>query len=211
MVESLSLSQMIDVLLAISNNVIDKQDILNAADREIGDGDHGAAMARGFKAVIAIIETEEFNNLTELFISVGNALIASVGGCAGIIFGTFFRSGGKALEGSKTLDAEGFTNFLISGYRAVQSRGKAKLGDKTMLDALYPAVEIAEKSVYLKFPTFIHAVAEATRDGMMHTGELVAKTGRAKDFGKNAVGILDPGSITLYSIISSIDVYVNTL
>ena len=209
MLEYISLPQMKDLLLAISKRVIGERDRLNAADREIGDGDHGAAMARGFSAVITILEKDTYSDMTELFIAAGNAMIASVGGAAGIIFGTFFRSGGKALNGKKILDAAGLADFLAGAYQAVQDRGKAKLGDKTMLDALHPAVEAAKNNLPLRFPEFAHTVAQAAQDGLSHTGDLVAATGRAKDFGRSAVGCLDPGSITLYLIISSIDEFVN--
>jgi len=211
MLEKLSYSQTKDVLEIISHRIIANQDALNKADREIGDGDHGTAMVRGFTAVLKILEQEEHETLQALFIAAGNAMIASVGGCAGIIFGTFFRSGGKALDESMNLDATGFSKFLSGAYQAVKARGKANLGDKTMLDALHPAVEEAKKSQHLDFPVFIHAVAEAAREGMMNTGQLLASTGRAKDFGKNAIGKLDPGSITLYWIIDCFDAYINKI
>ena len=209
MIESLSITQIKEVLIAISKKVIGKEKMLNDVDRMIGDGDHGSAMARGFHAMIEVMEEGEFNNLTEIFIAAGNALLASVGGCAGIIYGTFFRSGGKALNDGTVLDADGLTDFIEAAFEAIQQRGKAKLGDKTMLDALYPALEKAKDSRDLPFGQFVHAVMEAAKEGMEKTRDLLADTGRAKDFGKNALGFLDPGSITLYTIFESIDEYVN--
>ena len=209
MIESLSIIQVKEVLIAISKNVISKEKTLNDADRMIGDGDHGSAMARGFHAIIDVMEEREFNDLTEIFIAAGNSLLASVGGCAGIIFGTFFRSGGKALKDATQLDAYNFTDFMEAAFEAIQNRGKAKLGDKTMLDALHPAIEKAKATKNLPFPQFIRSVKEGAKEGMENTSNLMAETGRAKDFGKNALGFLDPGSITLFTIFESIDEYIS--
>jgi len=209
MIESLTIPQVKEALIAVSKNVIAKEKVLNDADRAIGDGDHGSAMTRGFLTMINVLETGEYSDLTELFIAAGNALIASVGGCAGIIYGTFFRSGGKALEDRQNLDTEGFANFLEAAYGAVQHRGKAQLGDKTMIDALYPTVEAANAAKEMPFSQFMHTCAQAAKKGMEETGNMLGATGRAKDFGKNALGFLDPGSITLYTIIASFDEYIS--
>ena len=161
--------------------------------------------------MIRVIQEGEFNNLTELFVTAGNALIAAVGGYAGIIFGTFFRSGGKALNNSKTLTVEGFTNFLSEALEAIQLRGKAKPGDKTMLDALYPAFKAAQAGKELPFGQFIHVVAKEAKKGMENTADIEAETGRAKDFGKNALGYLDPGAITTFLIIDVMNLFINSI
>ena len=211
MSDELSISQVQDMLIAVGRRVISMEKQLNDADRVIGDGDHGAAMARGFSAMINEMEEGEFTDLTKLFIAAGNAMIASVGGSAGIIFGTFFRSGGKALNGSKVLDAEGFTHFLAEAFDAIQHRGKAKPGDKTMLDALYAALEAAKATRELPLGEFFLTVAKAAKKGMENTGSMVAETGRAKDFGEKSLGLLDPGSITTFTIIDEMSHYVNKI
>jgi phosphoenolpyruvate---glycerone phosphotransferase subunit DhaL len=211
MIDSLSISQVQEMLIEISVKVISMENQLNDADRVIGDGDHGAAMARGFHALINAMEEGEFDDLTTLFITSGNVFIASVGGSAGIIFGTFFRSGGKALNSSKIFTSEGFTNFLADAIGAIQYRGKAKPGDKTMLDTLYPALEAARVAKDLPFGEFFHAVTEAANLGMEKTRNMLAETGRAKDFGENALGYLDPGAITTFQIIDGMSRFVNSI
>lgn len=210
MINALSISQVQEMLIAVGKRVISMEKQLNDADRVIGDGDHGAAMARGFSALIKEMEEGEFTNLTGLFIAAGNAMIASVGGSAGIIFGTFFRSGGKALDGSTVLNADGFTQFLAEAVQAIQQRGKAKPGDKTMLDALYTALQAAKAQRDLPLGEFFQSVAEAAKNGLEKTRSMIAKTGRAKDFREKSLGLLDPGAITTFAIISTMSHYINS-
>jgi dihydroxyacetone kinase-like protein len=183
--------------------------MLNDADRVIGDGDHGSAMVRGFNSVIKKLENEEFSNLSSLFVSVGNEFIASIGGSSGIIFGTLFRSGGKVLNDDIEFNSKNFTSFLEAAYEAVRLRGKAHVGDKTLLDVLYPAMETARENKNLLFSEFIQKVVISADEGLKNTKNLEAKTGRSKDFGGNSIGFSDPGSITLYTIISEFNQFSN--
>ena len=210
MIDKLSISQVQDMLIAVGTQIISMEKRLNDADRMIGDGDHGAAMARGFSALIKVMEKGDFADLTALFIAAGNALIASVGGSAGIIFGTFFRSGGKALNNSKVLNADGFTHFLAEAIEAVQHRGKAKPGDKTMLDALYAALGAAQAAQGLPLGDFMQTVADGAKKGMEKTGSMVAEAGRAKDYGEKSLGLLDPGAITTFTIIDEMSHFIDS-
>lgn len=211
MIDELSISQVQHMLIAVGKRVISMEMRLNDADRLIGDGDHGTAMARGFSAVIKEMEGKTFTDLTALFIAAGNALIAYVGGSAGIIFGTFFRSGGKALNSSKVLTAKGFACFLAEAFEAIQHRGKAKPGDKTMLDALYAALESARAEKELPLGDFFQSVVEASKAGMENTSNMIAKTGRAMDFGEKSLGLLDPGAITTHTIIDEMSRFINSI
>jgi phosphoenolpyruvate---glycerone phosphotransferase subunit DhaL len=211
MIENLSISQVREMMITVGNRVISMEKTLNDADRLIGDGDHGAGMARGFSALIKEMQEGEFTDLTALFIASGNAMIASVGGCAGIIFGTFFRSGGKGLNYSKELNADGFTQFLREAFDAIQQRGKAKPGDKTMLDALYAALKVAKAKRNLSLGEFFQSVAEGAKTGMRRTAGMIAGTGRAYDFGQKSLGLCDPGAITTYIIIDEMSCYIQSL
>ena len=117
----------------------DSQDLLTQADKAIGDGDHGIGMARGFAAVQAKLEASPPATVADLLKTTGMALLTSIGGASGVIFGTLFRGGARNLTGVTIFNSETLSLMLTDGLAAVQERGKANPGDKTMVDALTPA------------------------------------------------------------------------
>ena len=133
------------MMVFVSGRIISSKYQLNELDRAIGDGDHGDAMTRGFNFVIENLNEKQFKDCEEVFFEIGNDLLRSVGGCSGIIFGTFFRSGSKALDGAQEINMSNIADFLKSSLDAIMKRGKAKLGDKTLVDALSPAVDKAQE------------------------------------------------------------------
>ncbi len=208
---ALTIEQTKQMMEYISRSIIDIEEELNQADRIIGDGDHGAAMARGFESLTRNIKTEQFADIGALFVFCGNTLIASVGGSAGIIFGTLFRSGGKSLSGKKTFGSKELGDFLDQAVKAIMARGGAKPGDKTMLDALYPAAKAAIKAAGSSLPMALREVSDAAMQGLENTRMMVASLGRAKVFGDKSQGQLDPGAMTAYQIVKSMDEFVQGL
>jgi len=204
----LTLDETKAMLLHVSAKMIESKGLLTKADQAIGDGDHGIGMARGFEAVQQKLSAQSFAALDELFKTVGTALLMSVGGAAGAIFGTLFRGGAKDLAGLHEFDAKALSLFLTDGLQAVKDRGKAKLGDKTMVDALEPA---ALKSAELTTGPLDHAlaaVAESARLGMEKTKEIVAATGKAKTLGERSLGHPDPGAVSTWLILTFMYEYV---
>jgi len=199
----------------IARQMIASQDLLSAADRAIGDGDHGVGMARGFEAVLEALEDSsnavKMLDLKELFQKVGMALVTSMGGASGIIFGTWFTGGGKALAGKTVFDGEAFYNFLESGLKAVQDRGKAKAGEKTMVDALIPACSAAAEFHNQDLPEVIQKAALAAAAGMENTKQMVATVGKAKTLGQRSLGFADPGAISTHLILEAMFEYVASL
>jgi dihydroxyacetone kinase-like protein len=195
----------------LSQQIIANKENLNKADQPIGDGDHGYSMERGFEAVIEMLGTEHPETIADVFLSVGNKLIFSVGGSAGIIFGTFFRSGSKALVNKQVLDSSGIADFLQFGLEAIIKRSGAKPGDKSMIDALYPAV-IKTREINANDLSFtLKNIAEAALAGMENTKSMKANIGRAKNYGDATIGYPDPGAITTYLILSSMSDFVRNL
>ena len=141
----LDLSETRHLLSAAARAVIASKDLLTKADQDIGDGDHGVGMARGF-AAFDEATAKEAGSIAELFRNCGKALMMTSGGASGVIFGTLFQGAGKALT-RDAFDAESLVAALEGGLRAVQDRGKAKVGDKTMVDALAPAAEAARSAL----------------------------------------------------------------
>jgi len=207
----LTINQTRDMILQVGKEIIENKERLNSADRVIGDGDHGAAMARGFARVSQVLQGQSFDSIEELFIETGNALLASVGGCAGILFGTFFRSGGKAISQKKILDSKGLAVFTDAAFKAIQKRGGAQVGDKTMLDALYPAVQAASQASGSDLVQCLDQISMAAQQGMEDTKNLMAVTGRAKKYGEQTIGQPDPGAITTYLIFQGMKIFLQTL
>ena len=145
--ENLDLSDTIEMVKQVALSIIDSEPLLTDADRNLGDGDHGLGMERGMKAVLEKIESSSFNQISDVFKSAGMAMMSSMGGASGALFGTLFRNGGKALDGEETLNSEGLKSFLNAANEGVKSRGGASPGDKTMIDALEPAAREASKNI----------------------------------------------------------------
>jgi dihydroxyacetone kinase phosphoprotein-dependent L subunit len=191
--------------------MIDSQQILTQADQVIGDGDHGIGMVRGFSAVRQKIESQAFNSVADLVHTVGMALLTSVGGASGAIFGCFFMAAARSLKDCHSFGAPALSLMLVNGLKEVGARGKAKPGDKTMVDALEPAAERSKHCITGSISDSLAAVAEAARQGMEATKQMVASTGKAKALGVRSLGSPDPGAISAWIILDSMSQYVSNL
>jgi dihydroxyacetone kinase-like protein len=196
------------MFIHVSGGIVDSKDLLTQADKAIGDGDHGVGMARGFQAVLGKLEDQSFATLDELVKAVGMALMTSIGGAAGAVFGTFFRGGAARLVGRDTFDADALALLLMDGLGAVKERGKASPGDKTMVDALEPAALKARELATASLADSLAAVAEAARQGMEATKGMVARAGKAKTLGERSLGYPDPGALSTYLILKFMLEYV---
>jgi dihydroxyacetone kinase-like protein len=192
----------------VSDRMVESKDRLTQADKAIGDGDHGVGMARGFEAVRAKLEDATFAALDETLKAVGMALMTSVGGAAGAVFGTLFRGGAKQLGGREVFDAEALSLMLLDGLQAVKDRGGAQPGDKTMVDALEPAAAKAQELAAAPLDESLSAAAEAARQGMEVTKGMVARVGKAKTLGERSLGHPDPGAVSTYLILKYMTEYV---
>jgi dihydroxyacetone kinase-like protein len=181
-------------LIAACQAVIDNQDRLTKADQAIGDGDHGVGMARGFKAALEAVNTKPAATVGDLFRHAGMAVMMKSGGASGAVFGTFLTGMGKAAGGVE-LDGQSFVAALRQGLADVQARGRAKPGDKTMIDALVPAIDAATAAPGIE--DALNGAAQAALSGVEATKAMVAATGKAKALGDRSLGHPDPGAITL--------------
>jgi dihydroxyacetone kinase-like protein len=189
-----------EMFIYVADKMIESKDILTQADKAVGDGDHGIGMARGFEAVRQKLEPQSFTSIGELFKSIGVTLMMSIGGAAGAVFGTLFRGASQSSSQKSGLDSHTLSLALRDGLQAVKDRGKAKPGDKTMVDALEPA---AAKSAEMAAASLEEALAdtcEAARLGMEKTKEMVATLGKAKPLGTRSLDHADPGALSTYLI-----------
>lgn len=200
-ISELSAQDTREMFLYVSRRMVESKDLLTQADKAIGDGDHGVGMARGFEAVAEKLEGQSFNTAGELLKTIGTTLLMSVGGAAGAIFGTFFRGGAKDLGNSPSFDSSALSRMLLDGLEAVMQRGGAKVGDKTMVDALQPAATISEDMSLAPLSESLPAVAGAAEQGMEKTKEMTASIGKAKTLGERSLGHADPGAISTYLIL----------
>lgn len=177
-----------------------QRDRLNRLDADIGDGDHGANMARGFAAVVARLDgAPEDRPATELR-AIGMTLLSTVGGAAGPLYGSFFIGMASALREAPEarLSAADWASALDSAVASVQRRGKAEPGDKTMVDALLPARDAlaAAAAAGASLHDALLAAADAADAGAEATLPLIARKGRASYLGERSIGHLDPGAVS---------------
>ena len=171
------------------------KDHLTQLDSAIGDADHGVNMQRGFTAVRAALDGLQAAGVGEVLVKTGTTLISSVGGAAGPLYGTFFRATGKALAGP-TADAEQLAAAFDAGLAGVQKLGAAVPGDKTMVDALVPALAAFGESARAGESEAVAAekAAVAAETGAQDTTPLQARKGRASYLGARSIGHQDPGA-----------------
>ncbi|MDK2858637.1 MAG: phosphoenolpyruvate---glycerone phosphotransferase subunit DhaL [Verrucomicrobiota bacterium] len=170
------------------------KDYLTRLDSAIGDADHGMNMCRGFNAAVAEIEEKNPANIAEALKSVSMILIKKVGGASGPLYGTFFLKASGAAKNAESLNADGILEIFKAGVEGIQLRGKARLGDKTMLDAWFPALEAMENTKDSGVGPMIQAAAAAAEKGMKATIPLIARKGRASYLGERSKGHQDPGA-----------------
>jgi phosphoenolpyruvate---glycerone phosphotransferase subunit DhaL len=180
-------------ILTVAALIEENSSLLSDLDLAIGDGDHGTNMARGFGAVVKKLEAGSFADLGALFKSVGMTLLSTVGGASGPLYGGFFLALGKKSVGKTEFDTAGLAAALEAGVEDIKRRGKAELGDKTMVDALIPALA-ACKATGDSLPAATRAAAEIAADAAEKTIPLLARKGRASYLGERSVGHKDPGA-----------------
>lgn len=181
------------------------RDYLTELDAAIGDADHGANMDRGFKAVMSKMPDMTDKDIGTIFKTVGMTLVSTVGGAGGPLYGTFYLQAGMKSAGKMELNLEDWALALEAAVDGVVMRGKAELRDKTMVDALTPAVESLKKSINGSVPIgeALKDSAEAAKEGMAATIPWVAKKGRASYLGERSAGHQDPGATSSYLILQA--------
>ncbi|MGW2559371.1 dihydroxyacetone kinase subunit DhaL [Streptomyces sp. NPDC001514] len=170
---------------------------LTELDSAIGDADHGNNMQRGFTAVMAVLEKEAPGTPGAVLTLSGRHLISTVGGASGPLYGTLLRRAGKVLGDATEVSPEQLADALRAGVAAVAQLGGAKAGDKTMLDALEPAVEALGES--------FAAAREAAEQGALATVPMLARKGRASYLGERSIGHQDPGATSSALLIAALE------
>jgi phosphoenolpyruvate---glycerone phosphotransferase subunit DhaL len=190
---------------AYANTISEHRVELVRLDTAIGDGDHGTNMERGMRAAMEKVDATEGDDIGALLKAVGMALVSKVGGAAGPLYGTLFLQMGMATGGRTELDLAGWREALESGVKGVQARGKAEPQDKTMIDALLPALDAlrAAESDGADLGDALRRSAGAAEEGMKATIPLEARKGRASYLGPRSVGHQDPGATSSHLLLAA--------
>ena len=190
------LERLVAWLSRFTQLVTENRSYLTELDSAIGDADHGSNIARGMAAVMEKTAAAPSSAVDELFKLVGMTLVTSVGGASGPLYGTFFLRFGTTAGAVTELDSAGLAAALRAGLGGIFARGKAELGDKTMFDAMSPAVDAfdAEIAAGADLAAGAAGAAAAAAAGRDATEPLVARKGRASYLGDRSAGHLDPGA-----------------
>lgn len=193
--------------LQLAGTVMEEnKEFLTQLDAAIGDAEHGTNMERGFKKVNSQLSAVVDKDVGSILKSAGMALLSSVGGASGPLYGTLFLRAGTAASGKQELNTADMANVLKAGLLGVIERGKAQVGDKTMVDALTPAVEALEQAAEdgVDITEALGQAVAAAERGMKDTILLIARKGRASYLGDRSIGHQDPGATSMYLILKAL-------
>ena len=185
----------------------EKKEYLNRLDAEIGDGDHGRTVFETFEKALDKIKLEEKDSdVGTLLKEVGRTIAFSGGAATGPLFGTAFIEAGKAIEGRREIRLEDWSRSVKAAEEGIKKRGRAQVGEKTMLDTIHSVSESLQKSVDRKesLEKALIRAEKAAREGMESTKDIVSRRGRSSRLGERTRGHLDPGAASSYYILKSI-------
>lgn len=193
---SLDTKQMAAIVEGMAKKIEAEKEYLTELDNEIGDGDHGINLARGFEAVEKKLPSLAGGDIGALLKGVGMQLVSTVGGASGPLYGTAFMKAGMACKGLTEIDGPAFVKAMEAAVDGIKMRGKATEGEKTMLDALCPALKVLQDDVTAgkSLKKALQDAAQAAEKGVEYTKTIIATKGRASYLGERSLGHQDPGA-----------------
>lgn len=193
---SLDTKQMAAIVEGMAKKIEAEKEYLTELDNEIGDGDHGINLARGFEAVEKKLPFLAGGDIGALLKGVGMQLVSTVGGASGPLYGTAFMKAGMACKGLTEIDGPAFVKAMEAAVDGIKMRGKATEGEKTMLDALCPALKVMQDDVAAgkSLKEALQDAAQAAEKGVEYTKTIIATKGRASYLGERSLGHQDPGA-----------------
>jgi dihydroxyacetone kinase-like protein len=202
---SFTSEDVIHVIQAIAAVIHEHREYLTQLDNPIGDGDHGINMDRGFQAVLGKLAGATGQPPGAILKLVGTTLVSTVGGASGPLYGTAFLRAGMSLGNEMEFGPEQVLALFAAAIEGIQARGKARAGEKTMLDALLPAHEALRAALAegVGFEAALTRAAMAAHDGMKATIPMLATKGRASYLGERSIGHQDPGATSAYLMLAA--------
>lgn len=198
--------QVREIICKISDVIEDNKMYLTELDATIGDGDHGLNMSKGFQAVMEKIKDDECKNIGEMIKKASMALISNVGGASGPLYGTAFMKAGMVVNNKEEIVIEDFVKMLEEALNGIKARGKATVGEKTMVDTIEPALNALRDAIDKNLNTLecLEKMHDAALMGKESTKEMIATKGRASYLGERSKGHLDAGAVSSYLILKTI-------
>nr|WP_314094361.1 dihydroxyacetone kinase subunit DhaL [uncultured Shinella sp.] len=193
------------IVLSMAERIVENRAYLSEIDGKIGDGDHGVNMAKGFGMAAERLKGNDAS-LAQSLDTLGTVLMTEIGGSMGPLYGVMFTEFAETIEGVEKVDAAAYSKMLHAGLAGIQSIGSAKVGDKTLLDTLVPAVEAFDAATAdgKSFGEALEALVAAAEAGRDSTINLVAKIGRASRLGERSLGVLDAGATSCAIILKEL-------
>lgn len=201
------MSDLAAAILAVSKAIIANKEYLTDLDSAIGDGDHGLNMARGFEAVVAKLNNgAPLSDVGAAMKLIGMTLISTVGGAAGPLYGTAFLRAAAPSTGKTAIDEETAEIMLQAAIKGIKDRGKANRGEKTMIDALEPALAAFQEAREAGKPLTdcLHLACDAAKQGIEFTKTIIATKGRASYLGERSLGHQDPGATSSFIMLDAL-------
>jgi dihydroxyacetone kinase-like protein len=195
------------IITGINNSIQENKILLCKLDSVIGDGDHGMTIAKGFDAVMEKIEKTRPANISDLLKTTGNAITVTIGGVAGPIFGSMFSEMGRAVSSDvQYADIKVLSSMFSASLAKIMKLGGAKPGDKTMVDAFFPAVKSLEDSAAegISIKEALGRMVKAAKTGAESTKDMISSKGKSSYSGERSLGYEDAGANTVYFIIKAI-------
>lgn len=202
----------IKAIEAIKEEIVTNKLYLTNLDADIGDGDHGLNLARGFEAVANKLHANEPKDLLSVFKTVGMTLLSTVGGASGVLYGSAFIKMAPVVKEVESITPEIAAKMLRAGLESIKEKGKATRGEKTMVDALEPACEAMEEAASLgqDLVSCLKSAYEAAAVGVEETKPIIATKGRASYLGERSIGHQDPGATSSMIILKTLYDYMQT-
>lgn len=196
-----------DIVLAMTDRIVENRAYLSEIDGKIGDGDHGVNMAKGFGMAAERLKGKN-QSLSASLETLGTVLMTEIGGSMGPLYGVMFTEFAEKLEGIEAIDSAAYSRMLHAGIEGIQSIGSAKVGDKTLIDTLAPAIDAfdAADAAGKSFADALDALVAAAEAGRDSTLNLVAKIGRASRLGERSIGVLDAGATSCAIILKELSI-----
>jgi len=207
MKEEINTQDFIKIVSDICASIEKQKDYLSELDRAIGDGDHGVTMSIGWTAVKEKLSSINSNEgFQKICTQIASSFLSAVGASAGPLYATALMRGGIAIKDKEFLDAISFSLFLDAAAKGIKDRGKAEIGDKTMLDVWMPAAEEMKKQANsgANLMDALDSTVKNAKNAMNNTKDLLSKKGRSSKLGERSIGHIDPGAASSFVIINSI-------
>lgn len=203
---SINGKRVIQIINKIADVIDTNKLYLTELDASIGDGDHGLNLSKGFAAVKEKLKDDTGSNIGDILKKTGMALVSNVGGASGPLYGTAFLKAATAVDGNEKVDINDFVRILQAALEGIKMRGKAELDDKTMIDAIEPALNALNDGNRkgLSGKEALREAVDAAYKGVEHTKEIVARKGRASYLGERSIGHQDPGATSSALILETI-------